>query len=120
MKIKTYTLSSCDTSKRILSETGITKENSIIRDIKSSAINPAELDEMKALSGSYESLFSRRAKKYKSLSLKDKMLSESDYRDLILKEYTFLKRPVVIIGDNIFIGNSKKNVMSLKEAINRL
>ncbi|MGN6416814.1 MAG: arsenate reductase family protein, partial [Pseudobacter sp.] len=80
----------------------------------------AQLDEMKALSGSYESLFSRRALKYKELGLKDKNLTEKDYRDLILEEYTFLKRPVAIIGKLIFVGNDKKNVAALTAAVEKL
>ena len=69
---------------------------------------------MYALSGSYEALFSKRAKKYKQMDLKDQKLNEQDYKQLILDDYTFLKRPVVIIEDQIFIGNSKKNIDSLK------
>ncbi|MFT7330202.1 MAG: arsenate reductase-like glutaredoxin family protein, partial [Roseivirga sp.] len=66
----------------------------------------------------YESLFSRRAKKYKQMDLKNQELTESDYRQLILNEYTFLKRPVTIVDQEIFIGNSKKNVDSLIEKLN--
>src|SRR5690606_40704031 len=58
--------------------------------------------------GSYESLFSKRAIKYKTMELKNKALSEKDYQKLILEEYTFLKRPVIIINDAIFVGNSAK------------
>ena len=60
--------------------------------------------------GSYEALFSRRALKYKSMGLKDKKLTEKDYRDLILQEYTFLKRPVIISGKKIFSGSEKKTI----------
>lgn len=77
----------------------------------------AQLEEMKSLSGSYESLFSKRAKKYKQMDLKNQNLEEKDYRQLILEEYTFLKRPVAIINSNIFIGNSKKNIESLQSEL---
>ena len=70
---------------------------------------------MKELAGSYESLFSRRALKYKSMGLQDKNLTEDDYRTLILSEYTFLKRPVTITGKKIFIGNAPKTVEALKK-----
>jgi arsenate reductase len=66
------------------------------------------------MAGSYEALFSRRAMKYKEWGLKDKPLTEKDYRDLILKEYTFLKRPVVVNGKKIFIGSEKKTKEALK------
>ena len=85
-----------------------------LQDIKTVKITVAQLDEMKNLSGNYESLFSRRAIKYKELGLKEVSLIEKDYRKYILEEYTFLKRPVVIIGNKIFIGNDKKTIENLK------
>ncbi len=88
-----------------------------MQDIKFDKITPAQLEEMKKMAGSYEALFSRRALKYKELGLKDKKLEEKDYRRFILDEYTFLKRPVVIINDKIFVGSEKKTVEALKNAV---
>lgn len=70
----------------------------------------AELEEMHRLAGSYEALFSRKATLYKERGLKDRTLTENDYKNLILEHYTFLSRPVIVDGENIFIGNSAKNV----------
>jgi len=69
---------------------------------------------MKKLAGSYEALFSRVAMKYRSMGLNEMELTEKDYRKYILEEYTFLKRPVVVNEDKIFIGNSKKVVEAAK------
>ena len=113
---KIYYLSTCDTCKRIIKESGI-DDRYDFQDIKTEAITESQLDQMKEMSGSYESLFSRQARKYKELDLKNKSLSENDYRKLILEEYTFLKRPVVIIENEIFIGNAKKNVETLTERV---
>ncbi len=88
-----------------------------MQDIKFEKITASQLDEMKKMTGSYESLFSRRAMKYKELGLKDKKLEEKDYRQFILDEYTFLKRPVVIINDKIFTGSEKKTIEALKKAV---
>lgn len=88
-----------------------------MQDIKLEKITAVQLDEMKKMSGSYESLFSRRAMKYKELGLKDQKLDEKDYRNYILEEYTFLKRPVVIINNDIFIGSEKKTLEVLKKAV---
>lgn len=88
-----------------------------MQEIKTEKITASQLDEMKKLAGSFEPLFSRRAIKYKEMGLKDKPLTETDYRKLILDEYTFLKRPVVIINNKIFIGSEKKNVEALKQAL---
>jgi len=114
-----YHLATCTTCQAIIKETGIEKKNVEMQDIKTEKITASQLDEMKKLSGSYESLFSRRAMKYKEMGLKDQQLSEKDYRKLILEEYTFLKRPVTILGDQIFVGNDKKTVATLKEALSK-
>ena len=114
---KMYFLGTCSTCAAIIKETGITAAKFQMQDIKTEKITGAQLDEMKKMAGSYEALFSRRAMKYKELGLKDKPLTEKDYRNYILAEYTFLKRPVVIIGDKIFIGSEKKNIEALKKAV---
>jgi arsenate reductase len=114
---KIYHLGNCTTCQAIIKETGINKKDFLMRDIKFEKITPSQLDEMRKMAGSYESLFSRRALKYKEWGLKDKPLIEKDYRNYILQEYTFLKRPVVIIDDKIFIGSEKKTVEALKKAV---
>jgi arsenate reductase len=87
------------------------------QDIKTSKITPEQLEEMKELAGSYEALFSRRALKYREWGLNEKQLSEKEYRQYILDEYTFLKRPVVINGKDIFIGNAPKIVAAAKASM---
>jgi len=114
---KIYHLGNCTTCQAIIKETGIDKKGFDMQEIKTEKITASQLDEMKKMAGSYEALFSRRAIKYKEMGLKDKALAEKDYRKLILDEYTFLKRPVVIINDKIFIGSEKKNVEALKQAL---
>ena len=103
---KIYYLSSCDTCKRILKELAPSDEF-ILQDIKTEAISPIELEQMAALAGSYERLFSKRARLYKERNLKEQTLTETDYKNLILEHYTFLNRPVILMEDEIFIGNSK-------------
>lgn len=113
---KIYHLSTCDTCKRILNELDV-PSSFILQDIKTEKITEEQLDEMQRLSGSYESLFSKRARLYKERDLKNKELNEENYKDLILEHYTFLKRPVIINNDEIFVGNSKKTVAAAKESI---
>jgi arsenate reductase len=112
---KVYFLQTCDTCKRILKE--VNTEGFELQEIKSNNVNESQLAEMYALSNSYEALFNKRARLYKSMDLKNKNLSEEDYKKYLLKEYTFLKRPVFIIDNEIFIGNSKKVVEQVKEKI---
>jgi len=113
---KIYHLSTCDTCKRIITELNLS-EKIIKQDIKSEAITEEQLDEMKQLAGSYEGLFSKRAQLYKQQNLKEKNLSEKDYKKLILAHYTFLKRPVLLLDNQIFIGNSKKVIEAAKTAL---
>lgn len=114
---KFYHLGNCTTCQAIIKETRVDQAGFIMQDIKTEPITPAQLDDMKKLAGSYEALFSRRAMKYKEMGLKDKQLLEKDYRRLILEEYTFLKRPVAIISNQVFIGNDKKTVAALAKAV---
>ncbi len=112
---KAYYLSTCSTCARIIDDLDLKKKGFQFQDIKTEQITPAQIDEMKKLAGTYEALFSRIALKYKSLDPKPS--KEADYRRLILQEYTFLKRPVIIDGKRIFIGNTKKNIEAAREAI---
>ncbi len=86
----------------------------ILQEIKTEPITVKQLDELFALTQSYEVLFSRMAKKYKEMDLKSQRLSEKDYRLLILDEYTFLKRPVIVNENEVYVGNKKKRVTVIK------
>lgn len=114
---KIYHLGNCTTCQAIIEKTGIDRKGFRMQDIKFEKITPTQLEEMKKMAGSYEALFSRRAIKYREWNLKNRKLSEQEYRDYILQEYTFLKRPVVIINDQIYIGSEKKNVEALVKAV---
>lgn len=113
---KIYHLSTCSTCQRIIKELEL-PSGFELQDIKTDPITKEQLEEMFDLSNSYEDLFSKRAVLYRERGLKDKNLSEDDFKNLILEQYTFLKRPVIIVNDNIFIGNSKKVVAAAKKAI---
>ena len=114
---KGYYLSSCSTCDRIIKE--VKYYHFQLQDIKSDAISEEQLDQMYKFTNSYEALFSKRARKYKYMGLKDQNLKEEDFKNLILEEYTFLKRPVFIVGHEIFVGNSKKTIDSLKKVLNK-
>jgi arsenate reductase len=106
---KIYHLSTCKTCQKVIARLH-DGEGFELQDIKTEKITAEQLDWLKEKVGSYEALFSRRAMKYRSMGLADKELSEDDYRQLILDEYTFLKRPVVVVGEEVFMGSSKKAV----------
>jgi arsenate reductase len=116
---KFFYLSTCDTCKKIIKSLQLPEQIELI-DIKIRPISEDEIEQMKDLSGSFESLFSKKAIKYRSLGLNNQNLMELDFKQLILEEYTFLKRPVLVIDDHIVIGNSKEaidNMLKLSEQI---
>lgn len=110
-----YHLGNCGTCQRILKEVPNLKKFTL-REIKTEPITAKELDELKKMAGSYEALFSKIAMKYRSMGLNEMKLTEKDYRKYILQEYTFLKRPTIIIGKQIFIGSAPKVVKAMVEA----
>lgn len=113
---KIYHLSTCSTCQRIIKELQ-PLDDFILQDIKSEVMTTEQVEEMKKLAGSYEALFSRRAMLFRQRGLHEKALSESGYKELILEHYTFLKRPVIILEEKIFVGNSKKVVEAAIAAI---
>jgi len=115
---KIYHLSSCNTCQRIIKELG--EENFELVDIKKTHISEESLDALREEHGSYESLFNKRAMKYRAMGLNKEELSEAEWKKYILSEYTFLKRPVVIIGGNSYVGNAKKTVEAAKNALDAI
>lgn len=113
---KVYFLKTCSTCVRILKALNLPKEF-VFQDIKEEEITVKQLEELHQLSGNYEALFSKRAKLYKEMGLRDQSLSEKDFKHYILEHYTFLSRPVIVFNDQIFIGNSVKTVEAAKQAI---
>jgi arsenate reductase (glutaredoxin) len=112
---KIYYLASCDTCRKIIKS--LPKNNNLIfHDIKQNPITAQELEEMRRLSGSYEALFSKKAQLYKSMDLKNKSLTEEDFKKYILEHYTFLSRPVFIINEKIYIGNTQQNMLQVMKA----
>ena len=115
---KIYHLANCNTCQRII-KTLNGGEGFDLQNIKEDKMTEEQLAYMAEKAGSYEALFSRRAMKYKSMGLKEKTLTEADYKKLILEEYTFLKRPVIIIDEAVFVGNAKKVVQAAVEKLNQ-
>jgi len=114
---KVYFLKTCSTCIRIIKSLNLPNDF-ILQDIKEEEITVKQLEELHQLSGSYEALFSKRAKLYKEMGLKDQNLTEKDFKHYILEHYTFLSRPVIVFENQIFIGNSAKTVEAANKAIN--
>lgn len=113
---KIYYLASCDTCRKIIKSLPNT-DRLVFQDIRQDPITPEQLEEMYQLSGSYEALFSKKAQLYKSMDLKNKNLTEADFKKYLLEHYTFLSRPVFIINGKIYIGNSQKNILEVTKVL---
>ncbi|MBS2097964.1 arsenate reductase family protein [Carboxylicivirga linearis] len=114
---KAYIIKSCGTCKRILK--GVKEYGNIeIIDIKVAPLSVDEVDGLARKAGSYEAIFNKQSKKYREEGLAHKQLNEEDIRRYIIDEYTFLKRPIFLIDEMIFIGNSNKSVSSLMNYLN--
>lgn len=112
---KVYFLKTCSTCKRIMSEFDL--KNFEQREIKSSTITEKELEEMYAFTKSYEALFSKKSTQIKERNIDVKSLQEEDFKRLILDDYRFLKRPVFIFDDEVFVGSDKKILENLRDKL---
>ncbi len=113
---KIYYLKTCSTCTRIIKSLNL-PSSFVFQDIKEQEITVKQLEELYKLTGSYEALFSKRAKLYKEMGLKDLNLSEKDFKHYLLQHYTFLSRPVIVYKNQIFVGNSPKTVEAARQAI---
>lgn len=113
---KVFHLNTCDTCRKILTQFDLSDWEK--REIRKEPITNEELEEMYKLTNSYEALFSKKSTQIKLRGLDVNSLAEKDFKELILDHYTFLKRPVFMTDDKIFIGNDKKNVEALKAFFN--
>jgi arsenate reductase (glutaredoxin) len=116
---KGWFLSTCDTCKRILNSLP-TVQGMEWQDIKKEAITQGDLELMLTRSGSVEAIFSKKSRNYRARGLHERVLSDAEMRQLILEDYTFLKRPIAILDEHIFIGNSPSEVSRLQEAMHSL
>jgi len=109
-----YYLSSCDTCKRIMKTLALTKDIEQI-DLKKNPLTATQLEILYHHSGSYEALLNKRAQKLKEMDKSS--LDEAAIKALLLSHYTFLKRPVLLYQDKMYIGNAKATVAQAKEAL---
>ncbi len=116
MENKYIHLSTCNTCKRIAKDINL-PESVEQQNVKEQLVDSDTIDWLKEQSGSYESLFNRRSQEYRKRGLHEKELTENDYKELLTDHYSFIKRPILILNDIAFIGNSKKVVEAAKSAI---
>lgn len=112
---KIYHLSTCDTCRRIINENPSLQRIEQV-DIKAQPLTEEDVDDAFEKVGSYEGLINKRARLFQQLDNKES-LTEEDYRDLLLSHYTYLKRPLILVDDKAFAGNSKKVIEQAVSAL---
>ena len=108
-EIKIYWLPHCSTCKKakeFLENKGVIISQ--FHDLKTQSLSRREVEKLAELVGGAENLFSRRAIKYRELGLHEREVSSAEMLDLMSSEYTFIKRPVLVIGENATAGFSEK------------
>lgn len=113
---KVFYLGNCTTCKRIMEKYNL--EGWVKRELKKEPISQEELSKLYALSGSYQALFSKKSTQIKQRNIDVSSLSEEDFKSLILDHYSFLKRPVFVTENQIFIGSDKNTIEQLDNFFN--
>ncbi len=109
---RVYQLSSCSTCKRILASVTWPADIVVI-DIKLHSIPAEVLEDLKTQYGSYEAVFSKKARRY--TEVKASITCDEDYKSLILSDYTFLRRPAIIYEGFYSVGNDRSAVEQIQE-----
>lgn len=107
-----YHLSTCSTCKRILASVTWPADIVVI-DIKLHSIPAEVLEDLKTKYGSYEAVFSKKARRY--IEVKASITCDEDYKSLILSDYTFLRRPAIIYEGFYSVGNDRSAVEQIQE-----
>ncbi len=116
---KIFYLASCDTCRKIIKSLPKIADLQF-HDIKQNPLSESDVAYLYSFSKSYENLFSKKAILYKTLDLKNQKLTELDFKKYLLEHYTFLSRPVFVINNQIYIGNSQKNILEVIKIMNEI
>ena len=117
MDITVWYLSTCSTCSRILNYLDLNQTNTKLIDIKANPLTEIQLQAMKNAVGTYKALINGRSIQFRTLDKKVRDLSEAEAKNLLLEHYAFLKRPVVLIGHDYFVGNANRTVNEIKSRI---
>jgi len=113
---KFYYLKTCDTCNRIIKELSLGTDVEM-REIKSEPLTAAEVESLAKKAGSFEAIFSKRARKYRSYGLHEQNLTEGDFKKYLLEDYTFLKRPVLETNSEAIAGNAKNQIAAMAKLL---
>ncbi len=109
-------LSTCSTCVRIIKSLGI-EDAPFLQNVKEAMVTPEQLQFLYNHTNNYEQLINKRGRVYAQLKREGTVFSEVVYKALLEKEYSCLKRPILIWNNNVFLGNSKATVAAMKTAL---
>lgn len=108
-EITFYGLPNCSTCQKALRRLDYHRvQPTKMRNIKEEPLTREEIERLAKMLGGAANLFSRRSVKYRELGLRDRTISEDEMLDLMASEYTFLKRPILVIDDKAVAGFFEK------------
>lgn len=108
-----YWLPNCSTCQKAfgwLERRGV--KVTTIRDIKQDSLLRKEIEDLAKMLGGPAELFSKRAIKYREMKLNEREVPAAEMLDLMTDEYTFLKRPIMVIGKRATAGFFEKSFES--------
>jgi arsenate reductase (glutaredoxin) len=94
--------STCQKAKGWLERRGVKITD--MRDIKEDPLSRKEVEDLAKTLGGPAELFSKRAIKYREMKLSEREVLPAEMLDLMTDEYTFLKRPIMVINDQATAG----------------
>jgi arsenate reductase len=110
MSLKLYWLPNCSTCQKADAYLKNNEQQVVeYRDVKAQPLSESEIKSLAKLVGVVDSLFSRRARKYRELGLHERELSEDELLDLMASEYTFIKRPVLVEDGRAIAGFTSRS-----------
>ena len=109
-------LSTCNTCIRILKELNLPKSTKL-QDVKHEPISKTQLQALYQITQSYEQLINKRSRVLQALNKAGKTLDEMGYKQLLETEYSCLKRPILHWNNKFYLGNAKKTVADMQEAV---
>ena len=109
-------LSTCSTCVRIIKSLGI-EDADFLQNLKEQMATPEQLALLYANTNCYEQLINKRGRVYAQMKREGTMFSEVVYKALLEKEYSCLKRPILIWNNSVFLGNSKATIAAMKTAL---
>ena len=101
---------------RIIKELGI-QDDPFLQDVKQHKATTEQLAFLYAYTNSYEALINKRGRVYAQMKREGTSFSEAVYKSMLEKEYSCLKRPILIWSNEVFLGNAKATITAMKTAL---